>query len=166
MVGADRAGFAPEDRERAVVLAGSIAVDASNADRARYADEITSLRALALDRLPRASSDNMFVYLQQAVLGFEGDEIWGKQLDRINDGEVDVQCPECEEELLVDLPSEDPSIQPGLSSDIAARLHAYAVQAGRESVATALTYLFGQVTCPTCGTRFDLAEHLAGVSYQ
>jgi hypothetical protein len=149
-----------------VVLAGAIAVDASDADRATYADEITSLRALALDRLPSASSDTMFVYLLRAVLGFEGNEIWGKELDRINGGEVDVQCPECEEELLLDLPSEDPPIQPGLSSDLAARLHADAVQAGRESVATALTYLFGRLTCPSCGTQFDLAEHLAGVSYQ
>jgi len=158
--------FAPEDREKAVVLAGSIAVDASETDRAAYADEITALRALALDRLPSASDDGMFVYLQQAVLAFEGDEIWGKELDRINDGEVDVECPECEEELLLDLPSEDPPIQPALSSDLAARLHAEAVQAGRESVATALTYLFGRLNCPNCGTRFDLAEHVAGVSYQ
>ncbi|MFC7547021.1 hypothetical protein [Plantactinospora sp. GCM10030261] len=158
------AAFIPENRENAVVLAGSIAVDASDTDRAAYADEITG--ALALDRLPCASNDSMFVYLQQAVLAFEGDEIWGKELDRINDGEVDVECPECEEELLLDLPSEDPPIQPGLSSDLAVRLHAEALQAGRESVATAFTYLFGRLNCPNCGTGFELAEHLAGVSYQ
>jgi hypothetical protein len=148
------------------VLAGSIAVDATDTDRAAYAREIASLRALALEGLPGASSDSIFVYLLQAVLGFEGDEIWGNELDRLNDGEVDVLCPECEEELLLDLRSDDPPIQPGLSSDLAARLHSDAVQAGRESVATALTYLFGRLTCPSCGARFDLADHLAGVSYQ
>jgi hypothetical protein len=157
--------FAPEDREKAVVLAGFIAADASDADRAAHTDEISALRVLALDCLPGASSDSMFVYLQQAVLGFEGDEIWAKELDHINDGEVDVQCPECQEELLVDLPSEDPAIEPGLSTDLAARLHAEAVQAGRESVATALTHLFGSLNCPSCGTQFDLADHLAGVAY-
>jgi hypothetical protein len=77
-----------------------------------------------------------------------------------------VQCPECEEELLLDLPSEDSPIEPGLLSDLAARLHAEAVQAGREAVATALTDLFGQLKCPSCGTQFDVADHLAGVSYQ
>jgi hypothetical protein len=139
------AAFTPEAREKAVVLAGFIAADASDADRAAYADEITTLRVLALDGLSSASSDNMFVYLQQAVLGLEGDEIWGKELDHINDGEVEVRCPECEEEVLLGLPSEDPPIEPGLSSDLAARLHAEAIQAGRESVAIAVTHLFGRL---------------------
>ena len=90
----------PGGRENAVVLAGAIAVDAGDASRAAYATEIGALRALALECLPGASSDTMFVYLQQAVLGLDGDDIWGKELDRINDGEYDVQCPECEEEIL------------------------------------------------------------------
>jgi hypothetical protein len=61
------------------------------------------LRALTVECLPGAPTDNMFVYLQQAVLGFDGDEVWGKELDHINDGEVDVQCPGCEDELVLDL---------------------------------------------------------------
>jgi hypothetical protein len=157
--------FAPQERENAVVLAGCIAVDADDASRAEYADEIAALRALAMDCLSSASSDSMFAYLQQAVLGFDGDEIWGKELDCINDGEVDVQCPECEEELLVSLEPEDSSIEPGLSSELAGRLHAEAVRANRDSVATVLTYLFGRLSCPNCGTRFNLADHLAGISY-
>jgi hypothetical protein len=108
----------------------------------------------------------MFVYLQQAILGFDGDEIWGKELDHVNDGEVDVQCPECEEELLIDLCSENSPIEPGLCSDLARHLHAEALAAGREPVATVLTHLFGRLTCPGCGTRFDLADHVAGMSYQ
>jgi hypothetical protein len=65
------AAFFPAGREKAVVLAGSIAVDASEADRAVYTDEIVALRALAVNCLPGASNDSMFVYLQQAVLGFD-----------------------------------------------------------------------------------------------
>ncbi|MDZ5447432.1 hypothetical protein U2F26_32805 [Micromonospora sp. 4G57] len=84
--------FRPQDRERAVVLAGFIAVDADDKSRGLYADDIATLRALTLECLSSGgSSDTMFVYLQQAVLGFDGDEVWGKELDRINDGEVDVQ---------------------------------------------------------------------------
>ncbi|OKI65515.1 hypothetical protein [Micromonospora sp. CB01531] len=160
------AAFAREDREKAVVLAGFIALGADDAGRAAYADEITTLRALAVDRLPSASSDSMFVYLQQAILGFDGDEIWGKELDHLNDGEIDVQCPECDEEWLLDLESEDSRIESGLSSGLARRLHAEAVQAGRGSVAARLTRLFGRFSCPDCGTRFNLADHLAGISYQ
>ncbi len=148
-----------------MILAGFIAVDADDAGRATFADEIAALRALAVDGLSTASSDNMFVYLQQAVLGFDGDEVWGKELDHINDREIDVQCPECEEELLVDLNPEDGSIEPGLSSTLAGRLHAEAVQANRDTVATLLTYLFGQLSCPNCAVRFNLADRLGGISY-
>jgi hypothetical protein len=137
-----------------VVLAGLIAVDAADADRAAYIEELGALRALAVQCLPHASTDSMFVYLQQAILGFDGDELWTKELDHVNDGEVDVRCPGCEEELVLDLTSEDSRIEPGLTSALAARLHAEAVQAGRGSVASALARLF------------DLAGHLAGVSYE
>ncbi|MEU1689057.1 hypothetical protein [Micromonospora sp. NPDC005707] len=160
------AAFSRQEREEAVALAGFIAADTADTDRAAYAEEIMALRALAAESLPGASTDSMFVYLQQAMLGFDGDEVWGKQLDRINDGEVDVQCPGCEEELTLDLTSDDSLIEPGLSSALAVRLHAEAVQAARNTVATTLTRLFGQLTCPSCGTPFALADHLAGVSYE
>jgi hypothetical protein len=139
---------------------------ADDAGRAAYAGEIATLRVLAVDCLPGALSDSTFVYLQQAVLGFDGDEIWGKELDHLNDGEIDVQCPGCNEELLLDLQSEDSGIEPELSSELAGRLHAEAVQTGRESVAAHLTRLFGRLSCPSCSTRFNLADHLTGISYQ
>jgi predicted RNA-binding Zn-ribbon protein involved in translation (DUF1610 family) len=148
-----------------VTLAGFIALDATDADRATYADEIAALRALAINCLPHSSDDRMFIYVHQAVLGFDGDEIWGKELDHLNDGEVDVQCPECDEEVLVDLMPEDSAIEPGLSSELGQRLHAAALHAGRESIAVGLTHLFGRLSCPNCGTRFNLADHLAGIPY-
>jgi hypothetical protein len=160
------AAFSAQGREEAVALAGFIAVDAANIDRTTYAGEIATLRALAAECLPGASTDIMFVYLQQAVLGFDGDEVWGKQLDCINDGEVDVQCPGCEEELVLDLTSDNSLIEPGLSSALAIRLHTEAVQAARDNVATLVTRLFGQITCPSCATPFALADHVAGVSYE
>jgi hypothetical protein len=39
------------------------------------------------------------------------------------------------------------------------------VQANRDAVATGLTYLFGRLNCPTCGVRFNLAEHMGSISY-
>jgi hypothetical protein len=158
------AAFSPQEREEAMALAGFIAVDAADTDRAAYAEEIAVLRALAAESLPGASTDSMFVYLQQAMLGLEGEQVWGKQLDRINDGEVDVRCPGCEEELVLDLTSDDSLIEPGLSCALAVRLHTEAVQAARNTVATTVTRLFGRLACPTCGTPFALADHVAGVS--
>ncbi|MDH6464297.1 hypothetical protein M2302_004495 [Micromonospora sp. A200] len=159
------ASFAPERRDGVVALAGFIAVDATDADRVAYSQEIATLRRLAVECLPGASTDRDFVLLQQAVLGFDGDEIWGKEPDLVIDGEVDVQCPECEDELCLDLMAEDSPIEPWLTSHLAVRIHAEAVEAGRNSLATAFTYLFGRVHCPNCGTRFDLADQVGRVSW-
>lgn len=166
LAGPDLHRFLSKDREKALILAGLIARDSADADRDTYTDEITALRALAVDCLPSASSGSTFMYLQQAILGFDGDEVWGKELNYVNDGEVDVRCPECEEELLVDLQYEDSQIEPGLHSELAGRLHAEAVAADRGSVATALTHFFGRLRCRGCGARFVLADHLAGVLSQ
>lgn len=157
------AGFGGEQRETPLALAGFIAVDATGGDRATYANEIAALRALAADRLPRASSDSAFVYLLQTIRGLEGDELWGKELDHLNDGEVDVQCPECDEETLVDLLTDGPEIIPGLSSELAERLHTEAVSAHRVVVATGMTRLFGQLICPECGATFTIADNVAGL---
>jgi hypothetical protein len=149
------------DREKPLALAGFIAVDATEDDRAAYAADIAALRALAVAGLPAATSDAAFVYLQQAVLGFDGDEIWAKNLDRLNDGEAGVECPGCAAELLLDLQeTEDSPVEPGLATPLARRLHDEAVTAGREEMATGLTYLFGRVTCPECDTSFTLKEAL------
>ncbi len=158
------ATFVGDQRETPLALAGFIAVDATDADRASYASEIEALRGLAVDRLPEASDDRAFVYLLQAILGFEGDEVWAKELDHLNDGEVDVRCPECDEETLVDLLAADPEITPRLSSELAERLHAEAVSAGREAVTASVTRLFGRLVCPECNASFAVADNLAGVS--
>ncbi|WP_238006878.1 hypothetical protein KZZ52_24865 [Dactylosporangium sp. AC04546] len=145
------AAFRPEDREKALILAGFVAVDAPETRREHYAADIAALRTMALDRLPvTPSPDGDFVYLLQAVLGFEGDERWGKELDRINDGEADVTCPSCENDMYMDLAE----TEPGLPGPLAIRLHGLALAAGREAVATAITHLFGRTTCSACGEAF------------
>lgn len=156
-------GFAGAHLEMPLTLAGFVTADATSADRVTYAKEIEALRALAVDRLAEASDDHAFVSLLQAILGLEGDEIWGKELDRLNDGEADVQCPECAEETLLDITAENPDIAPGLSSELAKRLHAQAVAADREPVAAGLTRLFGRSVCSECGASFNVADNLAGV---
>ncbi|WP_212998420.1 hypothetical protein [Winogradskya consettensis] len=85
------ASLAADDRERFLATAGFIAVDASDDERTRYAEEIATLRNLALQGLPAASTDAMYVHLQQAILGLDGDELWGHELDHVNDGEADIE---------------------------------------------------------------------------
>lgn len=156
------AGFSISEREKALVLAGLIAVDTVDPERERYAGEIAVLRALTVENLVAGASDErMFVYLQQAVLGFDGDDTWGRRLDLINDGEADVECPSCEAELLLSLDPADSEIEPDLSPDLAAHLHAEAIAAGFPEVAAAIGLLFGRFRCPDCDTDFRIAERMA-----
>ncbi|MEU8658288.1 hypothetical protein [Actinoplanes philippinensis] len=154
--------FAAGEREKPLVLAGLIAVDTVDGERERHAGAIAALRALTLENLAAGASDErIFVYLQQAVLGFDGDDVWGRRLDLINDGEADVECPSCEADLVVSLDPDDSEIEPDLSAELAGRLHAEAVAAGFPEVAAAVGLLFGRGVCPECGTSFSVAEQLA-----
>jgi hypothetical protein len=156
------AGFAVAEREKALVLAGLIAVDVAGDDRERHAAEIAALRALTVENLTAGASDErMFVYLQQAVLGFDGDDTWGRRLDLINDGEAGAECPSCEAELLLSLDPADSPIVPDLSEPLAARLHAAAVSGGFPEVAATVGLLFGRCCCPECGAEFRVAERVA-----
>ncbi|WP_433790150.1 hypothetical protein [Actinoplanes sp. CA-252034] len=156
------AGFPVAEREKALVLAGLIAVDTVERDRERYAAEIAALRSLTVENLTAGASDErMFVYLQQAVLGFDGDDVWGRQLDLINDGETAVECPSCEAELLLSLDPADSEIEPDLPGPLAARLHAEAVAGGFPEVASTVGLLFGRGSCPECGAGFQVADRVA-----
>ncbi|GAA1620689.1 hypothetical protein [Actinoplanes couchii] len=153
------AGFTPADRERPLVLAGFVALDAP--DRPGFADEITALRLLTRENLEAGASDaRMYVYLQQALLGLDGDETWGRSLDLLSDGEADVACPHCDGEHLISLDPADSPVVPALTVPLAARLHREALAAGFSEVAASVPLLFGRVDCPSCGAVFDVAGAL------
>ncbi|MBB2948959.1 hypothetical protein FB565_008745 [Actinoplanes lutulentus] len=152
------AGFDPRARDGVVVLAGILAVEATDEERATHSSEIAQLKSFAAELLPTMTDDEDYVILRQAMLALDGDEIWGTWLDALNAGEIDVPCPECDEPLLYALT--DDTIEPGLSSPLATQLHTEAVQAGRPALAAALTQMFGHVTCPECATRFGLGDQV------
>ncbi|MEU1398372.1 hypothetical protein ABZ403_20235 [Micromonospora zamorensis] len=154
--------FSPRERVEVLALAGVVARAADAASRTLYAQEIATLRALACDGLAdEAFHDSTFVGLQQAVLGLDGEKVWSSELSHIKGGEAELECPACESELLLCLEPGESTIEPGLSSELAERLHVEAVQAGREFVATSLTKLFGRFTCPECRTTFNIADQVA-----
>ncbi|MFC7532055.1 hypothetical protein [Actinoplanes sp. GCM10030250] len=152
------AAFTPTDRVEVLELAGVVARTADAKSRTAYAPEIAALRVFASEALANeAFHDYTFVRLLMADLGLCGEGVWSSELSVVNGGEVEVDCPECGEELLLCLEPGQSTIEPGLSSELAGRLHAAAVRAGRESVATALSRLFGCFTCPGCSATFDIA---------
>lgn len=153
------ADFSPAGRERPLILAGFLALDA--ADRGRWAGEIAALRSLARQDLADGASDaRMFVYLQQALLGLDGDQTWGRSLDLVTDGEADVVCPSCDGEQLISLDPGDSPVTPALTHPLAARLHEQALAAGFAEVAGSVALLFGRLDCPSCGHGFDVHEAL------
>jgi hypothetical protein len=181
-------GRAPGGPIQAVTMAGLITTDPDEECRARYAREIGQLldvaRALRADP---GQDAHTFVYLQMAVLAFEGgDGVWAEALERINAEEYDLECPECEEGLFVAFGSygvftsagdyvtgtgkekevdtegrtELVPAAPDRLDGIGARLHGEAVEFGQAEVARALTYVFGRASCPSCEAEFTVSEEV------
>ncbi|AEV86812.1 hypothetical protein ACWT_5794 [Actinoplanes sp. SE50] len=177
---ADLAGrYAPADRDNVLMLAGRIAADLDEANWPRYAEAFATMHRLADDWLVTPIDPGSFVYRLQAVLALEGDEVWGAELDRIGNDEVEVECPQCTTSLFVAFGKdgcfathEDYATKPDVEqtpllpaepaelTGVGQRLHLMSLAAGQQSVAAALTYLFGRATCTQCGTTFRVSEQV------
>lgn len=156
------AALRPGERIEALALAGVITRSAGPETRAAYAPQIRALHRLAAEDLTiETFPDHVFVRLQMAELALSGEQIWSSELSVLTAGEADIDCPHCATELLLCLEPGESTIEPGLSSPLAHRLHTTAVQTGHPAVADSLTRLFGRFTCPGCHTTFPVADQVA-----
>lgn len=174
------------NRADALVLAGAIVASddwPADIDRphAVHADTTAELHQLAEEALtdPELLGDaTLYIHLLQALLAFEGVDIWGRELDGINDGEYEVPCPHCEAENFIAfgeygrfstldsmyMKTSDTKRHPLLPADaatltgLAAQLHARAVADGFPDVAEKLTYVFGGAICAECDEAFRVDE--------
>jgi hypothetical protein len=177
-------GRAPGEPIQAVAMAGLITTDRDDACHERYAREIGELLDLARGlRADPEQDSSTFVYLQMAVLAFEGAGVWAEALEGVNSEEYDLECPECEDGLFVAFgsygfftSSGDYVTGPGKEDEegraelepatpdrldgIGARLYREAVEAGQTEVAKALTYVFGKARCPSCEAVFTVSEEV------
>lgn len=173
------ARFAPEHRDHVLVFAGEVAADLDDASRTRYAEALATLRRLSDGWLSAPTDAQTFVYRLQAVLALEGDPVWGKELDRIVDEEVEVECPTCGTSLFVAIGErghfathedyatksdvERTPLLPAATGELIGvghRLHTMSLEAQQPAVAAALTYLFGRATCTQCGTTFQVCDQV------
>ncbi|MET9467705.1 hypothetical protein ABZY44_23470 [Streptomyces sp. NPDC006544] len=142
-----------------------------------YAAEIAELIELVEQALHHPSltdSPGRYVELLEALLAFEGVQVWGEELHGLNGEQFEVPCPECEAENFVvfgeydyfsttddfymnataghrrELQPADPSSMEGM----AGRLHARALADGQHDVASKLTYVFGSAYCAECDAPF------------
>ncbi|MGX9882744.1 hypothetical protein [Streptomyces sp. NPDC002276] len=176
---------APGGPIQAVTMAGLITTDPDEDCQQRYGREIGQLLDVARRLRADPTQDaHTFVYLQMAVLAFEGGGVWAEALEGVNSEEYDLECPECEEGLYVAFGSygvftsagdyvtgtgEEENTEgrtelipavPEALDGIGARLHGEAVEFGQPEVATALTYVFGKASCPSCEAVFTVSEEI------
>lgn len=159
-------GRAPGGREQAVLMAGLIVAEADASLRARYASRIAQLIPAARVCLAEVQPDEAetFVYLARSLLAFENAPFWSRQLDLLVE-EFEAECPECEAltcippgEYADECDAELHPVSPDEPTGIGGRIHRMARDAGHDQVADWVTRLFGDATCPECGTRFTLSE--------
>ncbi|WP_327245862.1 hypothetical protein [Streptomyces sp. NBC_01320] len=176
----------------ALLLAGALLVQADQRYetrnlRDRHAPEVARLLAAA-NRWRQVTADrNDYCHLLEAVLNLEGDIHWAQDLiwGVVNE-EYELECPDpdgcaslwviigergffsaAEDYALSDdietfpLHPADPRALEGLGR----RLYDLALTDGHEEVARALTYAFGEATCPECEQRLSVGgQVIAGTS--
>ncbi|MEU6011049.1 hypothetical protein [Streptomyces sp. NPDC047453] len=172
----------------ALHLAGALLVQADQRYETRtlrdqHAPEVARLLAAA-NRWRQATDDrNGYCHLLETVLNLEGDIHWAEELIwGIVNEEYELECPDpdgCtalwvimgergffsapEDYALSDNAETLPlhPADPGTFDGLARRLHELALADGHEDVAHALTYAFGEATCPQCERRFSVVGQLA-----
>ncbi|MFF4318223.1 hypothetical protein [Streptomyces sp. NPDC001568] len=181
------AGDDGEQAVSALTLAGAIVEGADQPHgagdvRAERAGEISTLLSRANEHLRKASERRKYIDLLEAVLSFEGVLDWSEALAwGLAMEEFEIPCPDCQAMLFIvvgecgffstsgDYALSDADVaktplrpaDPGGLEGIARRLHEVAVTDGQREVAEALTFVFGDATCPDCERDFSVAGQVA-----
>ncbi len=174
------------DRTMPLLLAASIVASTDRPcgipdPKDAYAAETSELIELAEEALRHpslADSPERYVELLEALLAFEGVEVWGEELHGLSGEEFEVPCPACEAENFVvfgeygyfsttdslymnEATGHRKELQPAAISSLeglAKRLHVRALTDGQHKVADALTYIFGSAYCAECDALFRVDQ--------
>ena len=125
--------------------------------RRDYAAELSRMSALAERNLALATDLQDVAYAAHCVAALEGIPVWADELDRLGNGETDVECPSCDEGFVADLDEATP-VDPSELDEGSARVHR--LLAGHSDAAAAFLRFAGTVACPRCGTRFSVPAAL------
>jgi len=156
----------------ASIIASNDGVTTLEPVRETHASDIADLRTIATQQLSLASNDTDFIYGLEALMALEDGGVWQRELNHLADGELPLECPNCQENILIDpeadlatatvwdgskerTPVVPADARPG---SVEARLLDLAASHGRTEVAERLPFLFGQIKCPDCGATFDSAD--------
>ncbi|MEJ8659763.1 hypothetical protein [Streptomyces sp. MS1.AVA.4] len=147
-----------------------------------YASEISDLTHLTEEALQDpglADVPTNYVDLLGALLSFQGVEIWGEQLDGLNNEEYEVPCPSCSAENFIafgeygffsttDSMYMEPSTTarqvplrpqtPAALDGLAQTLYSRALADGQPDIARKFTYVFGNAQCAECDAVFSVEK--------
>ena len=163
----------PGSRVMPLSLAGSI-VAAPETVLDGYLAALEELRLLALDTLNSSRLNRSHrIYILQSALAFERERLWGRALERLNDGEFSGVCPACHADVYFIAGQEGFSCaaQDWVSNPETPRSEIHAVAAdgipsegrrvydlcllsGDAVLAEWICYLYGISICPNCAIRF------------
>ena len=173
-----------------LVLAGSILI--SNdvvGDRTSFMrgleGTVERLLQIASETLPAEGfSQTDLIQLLQATLALQGDIVWGRQLDRLVDGDFEAVCPDCDSDILVVIgkyglfitaeewvnrpKAKRNTIEPAQSTDLSGTglwLYQHAVDHQQEELANWIRHLFGTANCPRCGNKLTVNEAIGHDSW-
>jgi hypothetical protein len=174
-------------RTQALGLAGAIVASndvlGSRAEFIRGLEPtVNALHELALESVALSGYDSIeFIYLLEAVVALGGDRFWGQWLDFLDGGDFPAGCPACRTSLSIHIGEQgffvDLDVQPPPTSTplrravhpsptlqgVAGQMHAWAAAVGQFAVAEAITYLFGNTSCPLCKVAMSVPDALATV---
>ena len=141
-------------------------------------EQLAALTTSALRHPDLAADSATYVYLLQALLAFEGVDVWAEHLDGINDEEYEVACPHCETDNFVAFGRHghfatldsmyikstgthrtplQPQ-QPANLDPLPRRLYERVQADGHPDVAAKITYVFGHAQCADCGRSFRVDQ--------
>lgn len=165
------------DRAMPLALAGAI-VAAPQTILDGHEEIVKGLRTLALSTVtnPQLSREDR-IYVMQSVLALQGDEVWGRVLDHLVDGEFPAPCPACRKGLYLVVgkhgffvTSNDWVRQPTIVrtdimplevdtlTGVGEWLHTVSIQSNDSELSDWIRYLFGTSKCPECGKPFNLQD--------
>jgi len=173
------------DRATPLALAGSI-VAAPQTILDGYEETVEGLRRLALETLenPGLPREDR-IYIMQSVLAFQGDRLWGRVLDHLNDGEFPALCTACRKELYLVIGKHgffvtsadwvrEPTVvkreikplEADTMTGVGKWLHTVSLQSNDLELSNWVRYLFGSSKCPECGKPFNLPDGIAEIEEQ
>lgn len=181
---ADR--WSPQDRLLILDLAAAIVVPEDNRDYREewlrpYEPVISRFQTLCRESLDsRNWPRSEFICLLKADLAFNGDRLWGKELDRFNGGEFVGNCPNCSVELFLVIGEHgffttkdwkwitQPSVvrtaivpNSGTLPSAAQWMIHRTERVHQTELSTWIKHLFGAGSCPNCGATFGVPDAIA-----